>query len=286
MTTQTNILVGEGGAPINATSKLFVGQALGAVNNRLYRQHRTYTARISLLPQTNATLAAPLKVYALSTKWTAMGALMEARAQYERAMKEERADSGTSRWHDFRVSADMIACTLQAFQADHNTFPGASYGELDTGEYLTSTIRDAAGNDRQFTISGATSTSRYNVFEEFDQQGRTSAMPENSDSGGYDDIVDGNDEQNVSHLLDSGNLPPYQEQNNPRNGLWVEVAQLYRDPSGHVLSTGYFDAPLGLIITEGVVPIQDEPFLRLEVKPGKYKGVASEDIPAAKRRGA
>jgi hypothetical protein len=286
MSTQLNILLGEGGTPVNATSKFFTGQVLGQANNRLYRQHRTYVQRVSLLPSTNATLGTPLKVFALSTKWTVMSALMEARAQYERAMKEERADSGMSRWHDFRISADMTANTLQAFGANHNTFPAATYAELDNGEYDSSSVRDAAGNDRLFVINGSTSTARYNVFEEFDQQGRTSAMPDTADSGGYDDIISAVDPENVQHLLDAGNLPPYQEQNNPRSGLWCEVAQLYRDPSGHVLSTGYFEAPLGLIIVEGVIPTQDEPFLRLEVKAGKYKGVDSQDIPARVKRGA
>lgn len=282
MTTQTNILLGEGGAPVGTISRIFTGQVLGQANNRLYRQHRVYTQRISLLPGTNATLGAPIKVYALSTKWTVMNALKTARAVYEKAMKEERALHGTSRWHDFRISADIIANTLGAFGSSRASPPAMTPSSLDEGEYDISSITCEDGNVRLFTVQGSTDATGYNVWEEFEEMGSTSSSPQTPESGGYGEAFAGNDDANADRLLEQGNLPPYSEDNDPRFGTWVEVGQLYRDTSGHVLSTGYFDAPLGLILVTGYQPTQDVPFLRLEAKAGNYKGVASEDIPAAK----
>ena len=282
MTTQTKVLIGESGAVIGDLSKMFTGQILGQANNRLYRQHRVYTQRLSLLPSTGATLAAPIKVYALSTKWPVMGALRAARAVYERAMKEERALHGTSRWHDFRISCDSVANTLSAFGHSRSSPPAMSPSALDQGEYDQSSIVCEDGNTRIFTTEISTGATQYNVFEEFEEMGSISSSPSTPEAGGYEQALPGLNDTNAANLLQQGNLPPYSEDNDPRFGTWVEVAQLYRDVSGHVLSTGFFEAPLGLILVKGYTPTQDIPFLLLEAKAGKYKGVDSTDIPAAK----
>lgn len=282
MTTQTRVLIGESGTVTGDLSRIFTGQVLGQANNRLYRQHRTYVQRISLLPNTNATLGAPLRVYALSTKWTVMRSLATARAVYEQAMKEERATHGTSRWHDFRVSCDTIANTLSAFGVDGSNPPSMTHAPLPLGEYDFSSVTDTAGNNRIFITDGATTTSAYNVFEEFDEMGRADISPTTASLGGYEQAMPGLVEADAVNLLERGNNPPYDNANNPREGTWVEVGQLYRDPTGHVLSTGFFEAPLGLILVKGYTPTADTPFLVLEAKAGKYKGVDSTDIPAAK----
>ena len=283
--TQTNLLIGESGAPVGDLSQVFTGQVLGQANHRLYRQHRVYTQRISLLPGTNATLGAPIKVYALSTKWTVMGALEEARRVYEKAVSEERALHGTSRWHDFRIACDTVANTLGAFGVNSASPPTMSVSPALAGEYDISSIECADGNTRQFHTDGASGSSSYNVFEEFDQMGRANSDPTTAVSGGYGEATPGLESADSNRLLEQGNNPPYGAGNDPRGNTWVEVGQLYRDPSGHVLSTGFFEAPLGLILVKGYTPTQNVPFLRLEAKAGNYKGVHSVDIPAARMRG-
>jgi len=282
MTTQTRVLLGESGAPVSDLSQVFTGQVLGQANNRLYRQHRTYMQRISLLPNAPATISAPIRVFALSTKWTVMRSLMTARAVYEQALKEERALHGTSRWHDFRISCDTVANTLSAFGIDSSNPPTMTNAALPQGEYDLSSITDSAGNVRIFVTDAATSTTAYNVFEEFDEMGRADISPTTASLGGYEQAMPGLVEADAVNLLERGNNPPYDNANNPREGTWVEVGRLYRDPTGHVLSTGYFEAPLGLILVKGYQPEQNTPFLVLEAKAGKYKGVDSTDIPAAK----
>lgn len=281
--TQTRILLGESGVPTGSDlHKFFTGQILGQANHRLYRQHRTYVQRVSLLPTANATLAAPVRVYALSTKWTVMGALRTARAVYERAMKEERALHGTSRWHDFRISNDIVANTLSAFAHDRNAAPAMNPDALVQGEYDNSSILCEDGNTRIFTIDLLTAATQYNVFEEFEEMGSASTSPSAPETGGYEQAFPGVSDANANQLLEQGNNPPYGIDNDPRTGTFVEVGRLYRDVSGHVLSTGFFEAPLGLVLVKGHTAEQNVPFLTLEVKAGKYKGVDSTDIPAAK----
>ena len=84
----------------------------------------------------------------------------------------------------------------------------------------------------------------------------------------------------MEHLSDDGNLPPYNRLNF-ENAVLVRVATLTSTNmnGGYAkLSTGYFDAPAGLVILNSVQSIGDIQDLTLTVKEGKYKGVHAPNM--------
>lgn len=283
MDAQREFLLGNSNASaVGTTAVVHADRLASEANHRLYRQHRGYNVRLSLLTNTVASLAQPVEVWALAPNWKVIKALQVAKQMYDEATVEELLTSGKSRWHDFRITMDVTADVLEGYGKNAAGVAGASYNPFVAGEYDFSTITDQAGSNLDFHLVANTNAFGYNVFEEFDQMGRASPDPVSTvPPGGYGGLLPGLDQNDLTELLEEGNNPPYDSQNNPRNGAWVQIAELYRDPSGHVLSTGYFDAPLGIIVVRHAHTIeQNVPFLRLEYAAGSYKGIKSSPLGA------
>lgn len=252
-------------------SMIQVDKLLSNVNHRIYRQHMNYTCRVNLEDEGTTPV---IDVYALMPSWYVMNALRTAKRVHDEAMKEERAAVGQARWYDFRIEPDLtLAESLKARGLDKSL----ANADVDRAgyEYVFSQVEDANGNARTFVLSSATSGSVYNVFEEYDAMGNISNDPVTIAAGGYDELHAGNEAENQVYLLSRGNSPPY----NPTtwNVVWVKVGTLYRNAQGDASrSTGFFEAPLGVIYIPNHASVADQ--LSLEVKAGTYKGVQAVPI--------
>lgn len=255
------------GPYVNTNSLVEVPQVLSRMNKRLYRQHMSYRCKVSL-NTTNATQA-HVEVYTLVPNWYVINALRRAKETYDDVMADELEQMGKSRWHDFRITTD-VAGYERLFEGHGSQPVGGQTTTQYTLEYPASEILCADGNTRTFKISGASNTTGWNVLEEYDRMGNT-APDAPAGNGGYSNAQESVDNANVQHLQGAGDNPPYRDD---QPLALVKVGEIYRDANGNQsYTTGYFDAPLGLILLSGLDPNVHAHGCYLEVASGKYKGV-------------
>lgn len=249
-----------------------VPKLLSVVNQRLYRQHGSYKVKVEL-NIANADAVAPIDVYALAPTWWVINSIRQAKKHFDLAMKEEMEQTRPARWYDFRIDHNSTTATSAApFLGINTATTTSSAGTPD--EYFYSDVRCSDGNDRTFSLAGATSTTQYNIFSEYNDMGNQSIQPAGTINAGYDDLIDDIDDENTAHLTAAGNNPPYDSDNFP-GVMWVKVGTLYYDNDGSQrVSTGFFEAPLGYIwlpgytlATAAIAP------LSIECAKGGYKGV-------------
>ena len=87
-------------------------------------------------------------------------------------------------------------------------------------------------------------------------------------------------ETSMDDLAGRGNFPPYNAANfNSR--IWVRVGRLDAAAAHGKLSTGYFNAPCGLVVVQPLAPNTEVTGqLSMTVKQGTYKGVAAMNMGA------
>jgi len=78
-------------------------------------------------------------------------------------------------------------------------------------------------------------------------------------------------------ISDDGNEPPYKA-DGYGNAVWVKVGTLHLAAGRQRLSTGFFPAPMGMIVLEGIGALGDNADINVEVKGGDYKGVMSHSM--------
>ena len=266
--------------PVTASSTLRLGQVdriLSGYNHRLYRQHGSYRIKVDLH---TGTQQLNMKVYALANTWWVKRAIQMAKQVHDDAMAEERAMTKGARWYDFRIDHNTTAVSsVDDLVPAMHAAPGAvATPNIHPGEYVPSVISDAAGNQKEFRILGATSGFGWNIFTEYDNLANTARDPESPlpAGAGYDGADVTIDGSNIETLNNFGDLPPYNNETFP-NEAFTLVGELYRGgaTSGlQKLSTGFFDAPLGLFWVEYTNTEQHR--LQLTVAPGNYKGVHME----------
>ncbi len=243
--------------------------------------------KVDLLSHTTDTTDLP--VYALANNWYVRKSISLANDMFDYAVSEERAQVGSSRWNDFRIKPEVPATGAAASNAPLiypvvNNYDGTQaivkYGT--TGEYNYSAV-EVGSTATTFCLGRASASGRYNIFEEFDKMGpNPPESPVGTISGGYD-LVDATfEKEEVEELLNKGNLPPYEaDLTTTTPQVWVEVGRLGRAAAGTAeLTTGYFDAPLGIVWIPGLL-MGDEasvPKIGVEFQSGDYKGVMSLDI--------
>lgn len=255
---------------------LFVDRELSKANHQLFRQSRNYTCKIDLDADV---VNQVVDVYAISPTWMNMQAY---RMAYEKFKENSKEESGNiARWNDFRVKPGF---------ATSSDFGGGGFTDFSTvftfypsGEYLYSEVHDASGNPRSFVWVGATSSSQYNIIDEYDLKANTDASPSSPiNTVPYDDLSDEYDDGQKDHLENDGNNPPYAASTLP-NQCFTKIATLTANagaaPGDGKLSTGYFQAPSGIIVIKTSANLaSDADALTLEVKAGDYKGVFAPDM--------
>lgn len=270
----------------DGTSDVYVDvmQNLSIINHRLYRQGKMPRVRVSITDPSQMGLFA---VTSLPDTWWARRAYNKVRDIWMmrvKAMKDAGASVG--RWNDFKVAYD---------NSHHDSFGSAKVAEevtdatgtqvaMPTGnaEWNLSELLDNDGSDQTFRMLGNTASNEFGIIQSYSNITNVFAPdPDETGSGGnvYADLMlgEGGDD---SDMDDQGDYPPYHETDFPQ--LEVHQGQLLsvvQDGGGGLsgaqgrFSTGYFDAPLGLLrITSGA-----SAELTIEVQEGEYKGVNAPD---------
>ena len=267
-----------------------VAQLLSAVNHRLYRQGKTYQVKVDLDNRSDAAVGpAQYDVYALTDTWYVQKAWQLARATYMDATADERGKMSSqkiARWEDFRVSNGVSGST----DVNPLQYSMALAGVDNTdGETLISRITLADGStQRTFTWSDSPSASEFGILAEYNKTGDTDLAPSTIDaSNAYAGSDGGVHESQMDDLADRGNAPPYNA-TTFSNNVWVKVATLDNSAgvnpgasAGHSrMSTGFFNAPCGLVVIVPSIAHNMTGELTLTAKAGQYKGVAAMNMGA------
>jgi len=255
---------------------------LSNVNHRLYRQSRVYEMKVTIEPDFADAGVQSMNVYALADSWMNQKAYQMAYKTFVENSKEELEQLGTSaaRWNDFRVDHGLpIGATnfseTKAYQFEPNGLtPNQDKQFMDQGEYVLSEVANTLGTTQTFRWTGASNASTYNIIDEYDLTGNTDASPSTpSEEVAYDGLTDEIDDNQMSHLSQHGNEPPYGKDALP-NACWVLVGVISAgSPNTIRSSTGFFKAPCGMLLLEGLNPNIDG--IEIEFKKGDYKGVSA-----------
>lgn len=245
-------------------------RALAEVNHRLYRRGRCYTMKIDI--DNDASVSGnTVDVYALVNTWWVANAFAAARAAYDTAVAEERAQvGGGGRWNDFIPANGFSSQFVGAALADG---PG-SFSVRNDGEHIETLVDDTGGNTRSFTWSPLTSATQFSIIREYDDMGRTYDAGGGND-GGYVELKSDIRADDVLRVQNDGDLPPYNF-NSVRGSnanYLVKIATLELAGTGSKrLSTGFFEAPCGYVWLDGVGSTFPDGKITVTVKGGDYKG--------------
>lgn len=258
---------------------LDVGRCLSVTNKRLYRQGKTYSCKVDLVPGHGV----QYNVFALADTWMIQKAWQLGRSVYLRSTADERATMSRqkiARWEDFRVRAGLSGYTgNELVPAPYSN--GMASAADTAGEFIASEITLADGITQRAFSWGATGGSFLGLLEEYDKTGNTDTSPSTIPAANaYVGTDVGVHESQADDLANAGNAPPYDAQNmNPR--VWVRIAVLDAAAAHGKLSTGYFNAPCGLIAVQPSVPSTEiTTQLSLTVQAGDYKGVKAMNMGA------
>jgi len=281
--TQRKFPLGVGLIGTGATEAQFdTGRILSQVNHRLYRYGKRYTQKIDVDPSFMAP-GSTVDVYALMDTWYVQKAYEEAASVFYNAYENERENltkGARARWFDFRIQSGIPATVQDLFaltDGNPRTFPPSP---VNGGEFLNSIVEDSVGGTRAFSWTGVTSATVYNVMSEYNLAGNTDSTPTTpTGAGPYDDLAADSSAIEMQALQDRGNLPPYL--NNGFPSIWIKVGTLTVTSTGsQKISTGYFDAPCGLVyLTATGTDFDDlKNGISLTVQAGDYKGVKAHNM--------
>lgn len=277
---QRKIQLGVSGSPGTQSATFDTGRILSQQNHRLYRYGKRYTQKIDVDPSA-LNPGSTVDVWALADTWMVQKAFEEAAVVFKRAYTDERENltkEARARWFDFRVTSGITATDM--FPVVDSNPTTAAFALIVNGEIVNSVVEDAAGVTRTFTWAGATSAGSYSLIGEYNLAGNTSGSPGNpTGSGPYDDLEADASAVEMQAQQNDGNFPPYDANNLP--SVWVKVATLTVGPAGNQkLSSGYFDAPCGLVYLKATGQTIDSlgNNISLTVQSGDYKGVKAHNM--------
>ncbi|MBA7679094.1 hypothetical protein ES703_87377 [subsurface metagenome] len=277
---QRKMQLGVSGSPGTFSATFDSGRLLSQQNHRLYRYGKRYTQKIDVDPSA-LTPGSTVDVWALADTWMVQKAFEEAATVFKRAYTDERENltkEARARWFDFRVTSGITATDMYAAVDGNPTSAGFSL--IVNGEIVDSVVEDAAGVTRTFTWAGATTASSYSLMNEYNLAGNTSGSPGNpTGSGPYDDLEADASAVEMQALQANGNFPPYDANNLP--SVWVKIATLTVGSAGNQkISTGYFDAPCGLVYLKSTGQTIDSlnNNISVTVQSGDYKGVKAHNM--------
>lgn len=261
------------GAPANV-GICKVANRLSQINHRLYRESRLYECSVTI--DGNVADATTVDVYALADTWYLKGALKLAKMAWDESNSEEIAmnNGNTARWNDFRID-DGINGVAELFAIQY-TMSTLNDLRFTAGEFELAEVVDQTGAVRNFTL-GTPSATEYNIINEYDEQPGTSSDPTVPSTGPYSGLLPNLSSAAAEAISDYGNLPPYNA-TGYGNGIWVKVGTLHLAAGRQRLSTGFFKAPLGMVVLEGIGVIGEQADLQVTVKGGDYKGVMAHSM--------
>lgn len=257
-----------------------VAKFLSESNHRLYRQSRVYKCKINQIsvPQDRDSMS----VYVLRDTWFLQKAYQMAKATFEENTKEERSGMSPvnmARWQDFRISLTPAAGVtynfLDPLVVNNNTLGTTG---LNNGEFIDTLVTREDSTDLTFGLFGL-ANSRFGILDEYDKIANVDDSPANTVSGAnisaYGGLDDDNDDGSRGHLQTAGNSPPYDKDSLGIDTLFRHVGNIGATTGTQKMSTGFFEAPLGMILvvnTGNAIGTYE-----VEIASGDYKGVTAEN---------
>jgi hypothetical protein len=250
---------------------------LSEANRRLYRQSYVYNLKVDL-DIGSALATAGVDVYVLRNTWDLHGAYKFAMKTYYNSIKEELANAkgANTRWHDFRVQPDFQSDELEVAVNNPATTPSMNNSVLAQGDHDFSSNVDSAGTQRFFGLDNNAGANSWSIMTEWKEKDRVHSDPPSSSLNmPYGGMVENLDEANYDILRQNGAVPPYDDEAD--TNLWTKVATLKQTTPGEAikLSTGFFEAPLGLVvlISSAFTTSLSYHGMSIIFQAGDYKGV-------------
>jgi len=277
---QRKLYLGVSGSPGTSSAQFDTGRLLSQTNHRLYRYGKRYTQKIDVDPS-YLTPGNTLDVWALMDSWAVQKAFEEAKIVFHRAYTDERENlskEAQARWFDFRINSGITASDLYPVVDGNPTTPLNAL--IVDGEFNESIVEDSTGTTRTFSWAGSTTATSYSVTGQYGLAGNTNLSPTTpTGSGPYADLEADSSAVEMEALQQRGNLPPYNANNFP--SVWVKIATLTVGTAGNQkISTGYFDAPCGLVYLRSTGQTIDSMNngISVTVQSGDYKGVKAHNM--------
>ena len=252
-----------------------------AINRRLMRQGKMYTCKLEVDPLALAT-GQSVEVWCIKSTWNAIRAWELAKENFDQSYQDERENiskSQQARYFDFRVDHGLGAVEELVPRGDNNMSAAAS-SAYDGGEFVLSTVEDQAGVVRTFTWNSVPVGNQYAIMKEYSESSRAPQTPAfTTGDGPYDNLHADSSAFESEAIQADGNVAPY-ESVMLTSANWVKVGTLAMGTAGGRFSTGFFDAPCGLIALRvvGQDVSQVDQGLTLELKSGDYKGVKAHNM--------
>jgi hypothetical protein len=288
------------------SSLLQVDACLSKLNHRLYRQGRNYRTKISFspadLPESGNSPFPQnagnegIEVWSLIDTWYVHAMWKQAKRAYDRALSDEKkalAGQNLAKWRDFRVHCGLVLDlgTSTPEGIDPMLYEQVGLpGIFGVGEFDYSTVENLdTGANMQFAF-GNVSPSFFDMPYEYSLTRNESASPETVITEmPYNALLAEGEDADYVELQASGNEPPYNANAFP-SAIWVRVGVLgvftsridntpasdIWDQTHFVGTTGYFDAPCGMValrssMVDGTQTPQTK--ITVEVQSGNYLGV-------------
>lgn len=277
-----------------------VNKGLSGLNRRLYRQNRVYRCKVDYI--TGNTFGDSVDVYRLRNTFMLQRgyglAMEEWNRSYEQADEVTR-EASIGRWRDFRVaSTAFLGDTILNPLTLRAQGPKVLSDIIQIDEWNNAFSYTTAGSSRDFGLR--TDTNTYGIIHEYDKRGNIASSPSSATvEAAYVDLTADLVDAEVENLQTSGNTPPYDADSSTPDSILEYVGTIYMnaDGSGSKLSTGFFDAPLGMVYLAGGAQSANSIYkgtdtstrtrmFKVVVQKGDYKGVAAHEFVDAMSLGA
>tara|TARA_B100000900_G_C20578530_1_gene716404 strand:- start:1448 stop:2209 length:762 start_codon:yes stop_codon:yes gene_type:complete len=243
-----------------------------------------------------------IHVFKLRDSWMLQKAYEMAMTKWNESYKEAQQatkDTVKARWRDFRIDPRL--------HVNDNVTVSFTMSSMGTGVLATNVVVDEyqvaqafrSSTNQQMDFALFSDGSTFDILEEYNKAGNTQNEPETAQALAAYEALNANLQAGETlDLQANGNAPPYDADNMGVGEVLEYVGTIYRAQGGSTkLSTGFFDAPLGIIYTfgEGVTAVNgikdsngnaQDVLMNVEVQAGDYKGVKSMPFVDARKAGS
>jgi len=275
---------------LNEIETMDTGACLSRLNHRLYRQGRNYRMKLDV-ETTTLPGGATVNIYALAPTWWVIGAWRLAKKSYDDALKDEMktlSEGNMARWRDFRVAFGVKNVDEGGSLLPEQYRPIAGVGGHEmlpqpytAGEFNWSRAANLeTGTSMKFSWPSnlLDLATEFDILEEFEDSRNESSSPETVMTDmPYQSLASDANADDYVELQANGNEPPYSAIQF-ENQIWVKVGSLgaasgANISGGYNRSTGFFDAPCGLLLVDQVGVNSGPVKLDVTVQQGDYRGV-------------
>jgi hypothetical protein len=258
--------------------------ALSGLNRRLYRQNKVYRVKIDVTGEK----AQKLDVFRLRNTFMLQRgyelAMQEWNKSYEEAAQVVK-ENVRARWRDFRIDVTPHVNDVNALPRNlRSSGQGADLIPVVIDQFSTSLSYTPSGASRDFGIKSDANT--FDIITEYNKVGKVQDSPTGTTTeAAYEELQTDLNDNMVARLQSEGNNPPYDADDHHPLDVLEYVGTIYIDADGATKSTtGFFDAPLGVVYVRGSVGAIDSidqgrtNLFKMTVQKGQYKGVAAHDF--------